>query len=50
MLKRVILTVVFVLLCGILVYELSTQDRTSDQGINGRRNGNFGGVNILALS
>lgn len=35
MLKRVILTVVFVLLCGILVYELSAQDRTSSRRING---------------
>ncbi len=35
MLKRVFLTVVFVLLCGVLVYELSAQDRTSNQRING---------------
>jgi hypothetical protein len=35
MLKRAILTIVFVLLCGILVYELSAQDRSSSQRING---------------
>jgi hypothetical protein len=35
MLKRAILTMVFMLLCGFLVYELSAQDRSSNQRING---------------